>query len=552
MPLTFRDLKGSNLTPAEADDNIRTLEAGIAGAQQALQEAVLTLQPDLGILDRDDLLLTVDQRLTYPPRNPMLGLNAIDVTVRGNVKVVAEDTTLSWITPFFSNGQTWDLELSNASETPVTVTLPEVYSTQKQALVTSFVLPAGGRSDLFFRYDGERVRMSGEPLELSASSGIVTAPATTSIVLSESVRTVYQPLTISGPVTINVSGTALGAVAEMAVLPNGTDVPTVAGAEPWDSDAGFLNTLNVPNLITAWHNGVGSYYAWSRPAVAAAAEPPLELPGPVTTLAAGTPTDTTIPLTWNLPNTGGGSITDYIVQYALAGTSFASPTTVADGTSVALSAVVTGLAPETSYDVRVAPVNGAGTGPYASVLGVTTAPADAGGGGTAGTPVTFASTANLTSLGDEIYEATSAGTSNTAVGVVQGIAAGDCFIEVQFPAATTTSSMLGLDAGPQQSRPYGQCDFLVQLGSTGTVTQAQNSTTMSATLTTLSPSATTRVGIRRVGSTLTVETTTDDWATSTVRHTFSTTTSAPLSANFFTTYSTTPRRLCQPRVTGFA
>jgi hypothetical protein len=276
----------------------------------------------------------------------------------------------------------------------------------------------------------------------------------------------------------------------------------------------------------------------------------LAVPGPVVSLTAGTPTATTMPLTWSAPTTGGGSITDYVVQYAPAGTSFASPTTFADGTSATTGVTVTGLAESTAYDFRVAPVNATGPGPYASVLNVTTAAAPVGG--SAGTPVVFASMANLTDIGNETYEATSAGTSNTASGVVSGTAAGDCFIECQFPVATQTSSMLGLDAGAPASRGYAQCDYLTQLGSTGTVTYSQNSMTMSASTVTLPAAPGSRVGLRRVGTTVTLETTTDDWATSTVRHTFPGSSTGPLSANCFTTYSTTPRRLCQPRVTGFA
>jgi hypothetical protein len=412
------------------------------------------------------------------------------------------------------------------------------------------LLQAGANITLTYNDAGNTLTIAATPF--------ATAAAGTSLSLAQS--TVYAPFTVTGPTTLTISGGALGAKSEMLVIADGVNIPTIVGATAWDSNAGYLNTAGVRNQLDFWHNGDANHFAWSQAqdAVAPTPAPPAPAPTPpapapatapdaVTNLASTGTTANTISLSWTAP---AGTMTDYVIQYATAGTSFASPTTFADGTSTATTATITGLTASTAYDVRVAAVNSAGTGPYADLLNVSTAAA--AGGSTTGTPVVFSSMVNMTSLGDEIYAATSAGTSNTALGVVTGTAAGDFFAEMQFPEATSTSSMLALDATAPASRPYGQADFLVQLGSTGTVTWAQNSITMSAALTTLTASPTTRVGVRRVGSTLTIETTTDDWATSTVRHTFGTTTAATLSLNFHTTYSTTARRVCQPRVTGFA
>lgn len=88
-------------------------------------------------------------------------------------------------------------------------------------------------------------------------------------------------------------------------------------------------------------------------------------------LAAGTATSSTVPLTWSAPVYNGGSaITDYIVQYkeTISGTWL----TFADGTSAATGATVTGLTSSTSYDFRVAAVNVNGTGPYGDTVTATT------------------------------------------------------------------------------------------------------------------------------------------------------------------------------------
>jgi len=76
----------------------------------------------------------------------------------------------------------------------------------------------------------------------------------------------------------------------------------------------------------------------------------------------GTPAVGSVALSWTAPtNTGGASLTDYIVQYS---TDQSSWTTFADGTSTATTATVTGLTGGTNYYFRVAAVNSAGTGAY--------------------------------------------------------------------------------------------------------------------------------------------------------------------------------------------
>jgi len=72
-----------------------------------------------------------------------------------------------------------------------------------------------------------------------------------------------------------------------------------------------------------------------------------------------------VALSWTPPASNGGApITDYVVQFSSNGGS--TWTTFADGTSATTSATVTGLNNGTAYLFRVAAVNVAGTGPYAT------------------------------------------------------------------------------------------------------------------------------------------------------------------------------------------
>lgn len=112
--------------------------------------------------------------------------------------------------------------------------------------------------------------------------------------------------------------------------------------------------FRVANVI---NGSIGTFSAASPAYV------PLGTPAAPTSLA-GTRGDQQVALTWVAPtNTGGSSITDYIVQRS---TDAVNWTTFADGTSTTASATVTGLTNGTTYYFRVAAVNANGTGTYTS------------------------------------------------------------------------------------------------------------------------------------------------------------------------------------------
>lgn len=83
-----------------------------------------------------------------------------------------------------------------------------------------------------------------------------------------------------------------------------------------------------------------------------------------------TPGSGQVSLSWSAPVFNGGSaITDYIVQYGVAGSG--DWETFDDGNSVTASVAVTGLNNGTDYDFRVAAVNAAGQGAYSSAIEAT-------------------------------------------------------------------------------------------------------------------------------------------------------------------------------------
>lgn len=90
------------------------------------------------------------------------------------------------------------------------------------------------------------------------------------------------------------------------------------------------------------------------------------------TAVSGTPADGAVGVAWLAPlSTGGSAISDYVVQYATAGSS-PDWQTFADGTSAAKSARVTGLTNGTAYQFRIAAVNSFGQSVFSAASGSVT------------------------------------------------------------------------------------------------------------------------------------------------------------------------------------
>lgn len=105
---------------------------------------------------------------------------------------------------------------------------------------------------------------------LSAGGAGLQRDAATTLLL-DSVDAQYGPLSISGTTELTVDGTTGGASASMVVIANGTNIPTITGADEWASSFGYLNTDGIPNRLDVWHDGVARRYAWSQQAVPSAA-----------------------------------------------------------------------------------------------------------------------------------------------------------------------------------------------------------------------------------------------------------------------------------------
>lgn len=163
---------------------------------------------------------------------------------------------------------------------------------------------------------------------------------------------------------------------------------------------------------------------------------PPQPPGQVQSLSAGTPTGTTVPLTWQAPPSGAAPFT-YVVEYKTAAA--ATWTQYTSGLSDT-SITVVPLGNSTTYQFRVKAVNAMGEGSYSAVVSATTqsppSQVTALATGTPATttvplswnaasgsaPITYRVEVKRASAADWTYWAQVSGTSYTVQGLSDGTA----------------------------------------------------------------------------------------------------------------------------------
>jgi titin len=146
------------------------------------------------------------------------------------------------------------------------------------------------------------------------------------------------------------------------------------GGSSWSTFADATSTATSAT-VTGLTNG--TEYSFRVAAVNAAGQgafsaqvsaTPRTVPGAPTGLNA-TPGSTQVVLDWTAPvSNGGASISDYVVEFSVDGTSWS---TFDDATSAVMSATVTGLANGTEYSFRVSAVNAAGQGAASATITAT-------------------------------------------------------------------------------------------------------------------------------------------------------------------------------------
>jgi len=155
--------------------------------------------------------------------------------------------------------------------------------------------------------------------------------------------------------------------------------PTGAGAQPGAfqyilgaaGSAGYASTTQFGTFKIFGAPSAGTPLVYCQAGILAASSGSCPVaPSAPQSFAAGTTTNTTIPLTWTAPATGNPASYTYTVLYALHGTG--SYIVAASGIS-GLSYTITGLTASTSYDLEVTATNTYATGSAATLSNVSTA-----------------------------------------------------------------------------------------------------------------------------------------------------------------------------------
>ncbi|WP_411108496.1 chitinase [Streptomyces sp. c-19] len=182
-----------------------------------------------------------------------------------------------------------------------------------------------------------------------------------------------QTVTVKPNSTYTLSGWVRGSYVYLGAAGTGTtDVSTWTGSAPdWQKlSTGFTtgaSTTSVTIYTHGWY-GTPAYQADDLSLYGPGGDP-VQLPAAPTGLAAGSPTSTSVPLTW----TAVPGATSYKVYKGGA----------AVGTVTGTSYTATGLAPATSHTFQISAVNGAGESPKSAAVTATTT---SGGGGNPGLP----------------------------------------------------------------------------------------------------------------------------------------------------------------------
>lgn len=95
-----------------------------------------------------------------------------------NTKSISTDVTMTF-SAAPAAGTMFALEVTNTDTNPHTVTIPSSYSYARQTSITSFVVPASGRAEVAWRYDGSGYVIYGDPVATTGSGDYVLATSPT-------------------------------------------------------------------------------------------------------------------------------------------------------------------------------------------------------------------------------------------------------------------------------------------------------------------------------------------------------------------------------------
>lgn len=157
----------------------------------------------------------------------------------------------------------------------------------------------------------------------------------------------------------------------------------------------------------------------------------------------------------------------------------------------------------------------------------------------------------MTDSGGGVYTATSSGTSNGAKMVIDRYLPANTNGSLigTFDTGGDVAFTLGLDTSSSVALLEGNSDFSIRVSLAGLLSAGTNGAPVSTGIT-IAAASTTRLRLRRADGVVTAEYSYDSGATWTVAYTWAGSSTALLNAHYYTTYSTTGKRLVAPKTAG--
>lgn len=197
---------------------------------------------------------------TIRPNSAMAALEVSTSSLVTNTKTLAGTTATLTFSAAPTAGATFYLTLTGHTS-DCTVTIPSSFSVGQQATITTFVMPANGKAELSWRYDGTTYFLIGEPGTLTITNpaaATIFTPASGSTLITVGAYTSTLTMTANTAVTFPTTGTLSTTAQDLAGLVSTYATPDTTGG-----------AVTLTNAVTeVWTNTTTTY---SLPAVASSA-----------------------------------------------------------------------------------------------------------------------------------------------------------------------------------------------------------------------------------------------------------------------------------------
>jgi hypothetical protein len=367
-----------------------------------------------------------------------------------------------------------------------------------------------------------------------------------------------DPHYVAGAVafTVGAATPKLGGYCVVTLLANGTNVPTFVGMFERSGSSAYVNTLNQLNQIIFWFDGQRYWYTISTAVGGLTVVPPDETPPTLVSAVVENAAPGQVVMTY-----GEALDEDFVpalADYGFSGGRSVSALSVLGNvvTATVTPAYAFGDSITFDYTPGVDPLQDAAGNEAAALLARAVTNNIEDTEELVATPVTFTVMDRMTGPVDGIYTATSAGTSTTAQGITGMVLPADSigWIQCSRPvigSPSQVSCVIALDAVASGLQTYGLNDLIGQISATGVVSYGENTASLTSTGYTLPEGDGSHMRLYRDDDNIvTLETTVDDGENWTVRRTFPTARDTDLVPHFYTTYSTTARKLPHPEAYG--